>query len=367
MMPAPLRRLLLGAAIPAAANAAPFLALGDQAGIFFTHSSEVRYDDNIYFLNVPTGDLIFGNRPGLELVFGKKAAIGGKLGAGETFTRYLRADGVDTRFFDGNGSVTYTGSKLQASINGSYVEIDQNTPDDPHLIRRNVATFGGSGEWEMTQLTSIEASVVYARKQYLRNGYGDSDDLTVPVDLYYRLTPKADVSVGYRFRAYRTTVGPESDDHYINWGVRGGLTPLVSGQVRVGYLTRHLVGGKTLNLLGVDSRLTYEMTPKTSLILDVSQRPETNPFGIQQRNFLCSLRMESRFSQSWSASASLGYRAIRYPSRTDDYTEAKLKVGYVMSSAIRFEGSYSHAHNRAVRPIWEYSSNIMRLGAVFRY
>ena len=63
------RIALVSAALGTAAQAAPFLAIGDGAELFVTGTLAVRADDNIFLSNKATSDTIFDINPGVEITF----------------------------------------------------------------------------------------------------------------------------------------------------------------------------------------------------------------------------------------------------------------------------------------------------------
>ena len=78
------------------------------------------------------------------------------------------------------------------------------------MTRRNVNNFLAKGEAEVSAITSVDAGFSFTHTQYKRSGYGNSDDYSVPVNFYYKWTEKTDLSVGYRYRNYQTTLGQDS-------------------------------------------------------------------------------------------------------------------------------------------------------------
>ena len=82
----------------------------------------------------------------------------------------------------------------------------------------------------------------------------DRETYTVPVDIFYELTPKVDLSIGYQYTTSDVGStenlvnfggGPtgykigsyDSEGHFFNVGARGNLLPKLSGFFKVGYRT----------------------------------------------------------------------------------------------------------------------------------
>src|SRR5581483_4665044 len=135
-----------------------------------------------------------------------------------------------------------------------------NSVDIRGLTRRDVFSTAVNGEIQFTPKTAGGAGVSYVHENYKRTGFADSDDLTIPIDFYYKYTPKVDLSLGYRYRDYQVSIGDNSVDHFINVGARGEFTPKLVGKIQVGLNTRQLNSGGSENQLGVDASATYELT-----------------------------------------------------------------------------------------------------------
>jgi polysaccharide biosynthesis protein VpsM len=235
------------------------------------------------------------------------------------------------------------------------------------LVRRDVFNASGNAEVEVSQLTTVGAGVSFANENYKRRGYTDSDSLQIPLNVYYRWTPKVDLSLGYRYRDYQVDIGQDSKDHFLNVGARGDFTPKLVGRFAVGYNQRKLERGGDDSQLGVDASFTYEISPKTSLELGASNDFGTSPQGQQQKNLTFHGFVTSRLSAEWSVNAGLSYRGINYGTRTDDYVEAMLGTTYVVNANVRIQGAYvNRNYSSAIRSA-EFKNNVFSVAANFRY
>ena len=123
----------------------------------------------------------------------------------------------------------------------SWEQIAQNTVDvrAGFLVRRDVFRIAGGSEISVTDKSSAGGKVSYENTNYKRTGFDDSKITTIPVNYYYKVTPKLDVSGGIQFRDTRLTTGVDSQDYFYNVGLRGEFTPKLTGKVAVGYTTRN--------------------------------------------------------------------------------------------------------------------------------
>lgn len=372
------RYTVVSLAFSATAFCAPFMAVGDGAELFMTGTLSVRADDNIFLSNNATSDTVFDINPGLDLTFGKDAQIKGSLTLVDAISRYSSHSGLNTNLFGANFVSKFDDGKLKLGFNAGYNESNQNTvdvraPGGGALIRRNTFSAGIKGEAEVSQITSVAAGLSFAHTDYRRVGYGDSDDYTIPVDFYYKWTPKVDLSLGYHYRSYQTKIGLDSDDHFFNVGARGEFSPKLTGKIAIGLTQRQLAKGSDINMLGLEASLSYAVSPKTSLDLRAGSSPDTSPSGAQQKNFSLGGNLTTNVSDQWSVNAGLSYRGINYlpagttAGRTDDYVEGSLGATYIVNTYVRVVGAYNYRNNSSKIASGEFTNNVFSLAASFRY
>lgn len=358
---------LLATSAISIAQAAPFLAVGDGAELFVTGAVGIRADDNIFLDQSGTNDVIFDVSPGLDLTFGKDSKLQGSLTAGVAFSSYSDNSKLNTSLFSSNFTSRFDDGKMKAGFNLSFNELNQNAPDIRGLTRRDVFSTGGNVEVEISQKTSVGAGITFNHDNYKRVSYSDSDTLTIPVNFYYELTPKVDMSVGYRFRDYQATIGADSMDHFFNVGARGEFSPKLTGTVAVGVSSRELSPGGSDTMLGFDSSLSYELTPKTSLQFGASNDFGTTPQGQQQKNLSLNSSIVTKLSEEWTLNGGLSYRATKYSTRTDDYWETSLGASYIINANVRMVGAYVYRNYVSDLASSEFSNNVFSVAANLRY
>jgi len=361
------RIALVSAALGTAAHAAPFLAIGDGAELFVTGTLGIRSDDNVFLTANETSDTIFDINPGLEITFGKDAALKGSLTLVDSFANYSDNSKLNTNLFAGDFRASYDDGKLKLKFNTGFHELNQNAPDIQGLTRRDQFVVGAGAEVEISQITSVGAGVNFDHTNYKRLGYGDSDDFTVPVNFYYKWTEKVDLSLGYRYKNYETTVGLDSTDHYFNVGARGKFTPKLSGQFSAGVTTRDFASGGSETLPGFDASLSYELTPKTSLQFGGSNDFGTSPQGQQQKNLSFSSSVNINVDEQWSFNAGLSLRSVDYYTRTDDYLEGTIGGGYIVNAHVKVNVSYVYRNNDSELAGGDFKNNVFSVSASLRY
>lgn len=361
------RIFLVTATLGTAANAAPFLAIGDGAELFVTGTLGVRADDNIFLTTKATSDTIFDINPGAEITFGKDAALKGALTLVDSFANYSDNSNLNTNLFAADFRANYEDGKLKLKFNTGFHELNQNAPDIQGLTRRDQFVAGTGAEVEISQITSVSAGVNFDHTNYKRRGYGDSDDLSVPINIFYKWTSKVDLSLGYRYRSYETTVGLDSTDHYFNVGARGEFTPKLTGQFSVGINRRELSNGDSKTLPGLEASFTYALTPKTTLQAGASNDYGTSPQGQQQKNLSLNGGVSINLSEQWSVNGGLSLRRINYYTRTDDYFEGTLGASYIVNTYVKLNAAYVYRNNSSKLSGGEFTNNVFSIAASLRY
>lgn len=373
-----IRIALLSVSLGAGSHAAPFMAIGDGAELFLTGGLGVRADDNVFLSSNSESDLIFDITPGAEITFGKNSQLQGALTLKHMFSNYSDNSDLNTNLFSGDFVSKYDDGKLKLGFNLGFHELNQNTVDIRRvgrLTRRDVFSAGANAEVEISQITSVGGGIAFRHENYKPRGFTDSDDLTVPLNFYYKWTPKVDLSLGYRYRDYQVDIGQDSTDHFFNVGARGEFSPKLTGTLAVGVNTRKFDGrnpftgrsGGDDTILGVDASFSYEVSPKTNLQFGLVNDFGTSPQGQQQENFTISGMISTEVSSEWSVHGGLSYRKIDYGTRTDDYFEGQLGTTFIINANVRIVGAYIYRNYETDVRGFEFKNNVFSVAANFRY
>lgn len=372
---------VLSVALCAPAFGAPFMAIGDGAELFVTGTVGVRADDNIFLTAPETDDVIFDLNPGAELVFGKDAQTKGSLILGMAFANYADNSHLNTELFSGSFNSRYDDGKMKLGFNLSYAELNQNTADLRGLVRRDIFNVGANTEVEISQLTSVGAGINYDNQNYKRANYSDAKTLTLPVDLFYKITPKADLALGYRYRDNQVTIGADSSDHFISIGGRGEFSPKFTGRFAIGLNTRDYDRGGDETGLGLDASFAYEVSPKTSLQFGASNDFGTSPQGKEQENLTLNAALTTKLTEEWTFTGGLSHRSIDYAAdstapitspvlrngRTDGYFEGNLGMAYIVNANVRLGGSYVYRDYDSDLAGSEFTNNVFSFAVYLRY
>lgn len=370
------RLALLSSLAATPAFAAPFLAIGDNAELFLTARTEARYEDNVTFApNNELQDEIFEFVPGLDLTFGKNSLTKGSVSFYERFVGYSDHTEFNDQLANFLFKASHEGAKLKVDADASYKELNQNSRDAVaanQLVRRNETTAGLSGELAVTEKSKVGLGARYSQTDYRTGDFTDRDVYTVPVNYYFAITPKVDLSAGVQYRKNQVDApNKDSDEVYYNVGARGDFTAKLTGSFSVGYTTRSPDNGSDDDLFGLRAGLVYLYSPKTQFTLDLSNDFDTSSTGGGQESSSINLGVRSALTAALTANIGIGYQKIKYlsvtPDRTDDYVTALIGATYAVNQNISLEASYSYLNNSSDISDAEFNANIVTLAANFRY
>jgi len=351
----------------------PLLSVGPEIPVFLTAAATARYDDNVFLESTgKTSDTIFVLMPGIDLhtTGGVSQAA---LSFNEQFIRYSSHSALNSDLASVAGNFNYSGAASSLSVESSYQQMDQSNlslRSFDQTVRRDLTNASANGSFGLTAKTSLGTGASFERTRYPKVGYQDSDDWSFPVDLYYAVTPKVDLSLGYRYR--RTTLTNsiyDSRDHFVNLGTRGAFTPKLSGQIRVGVTQRRSDAGGSTNQLGLGATLNYLISPKTSVALTASNDFSHSAFGTSQKNLSIGSDIQFAFTPQWSASTGVHYEATRYlstPARSDKFWVGNVGLNYTLTANSALQVAYLYRKNTSDRGV-NFNDNVLSLSASIRF
>jgi len=373
------RNLTLVGCFGSSAFAAPFLAIGDNAELFVTADVSAAYNDNI-LLSAPGTELedtLFVFKPGFDLTFGKDSAVKGSIIGNSTLSAYSDNNNLNNQLLGIGANAAYdNGGPLKLKANASFNELDQPTVDTPSLgklVEREVTAAGVNGELAFSEKISAGAGFGYSHTDYSTAGYTNVWEYSVPVNVYYELTPKVDVSTGITYTRTDLDQGGANqyEAYYYNVGARGSFTPKLSGSFSVGYITRNVnVGPDDDDSLGADASLAYAYSDKTQLTLALSRKFSNSAAGgASYENSQITLGAVNALTADWRLNASITYRTLDYQTvaRQDDYIEANVGATYVINAHLTTSLGYTYRDNSSDAAGADFQNNVVSLSLSARY
>jgi len=337
------------AALGFAAPASAFVSLSADSDLYLTGVAQATRNDNVFLshTNAQT-DTIYDLAPGLLYEFGRNSMTSGQLGAGVDFQRYAREHTLNSELPSGFGTLDYADDKLKLDFKGSYQKADLATRDvhlAGDLVKRELYHGEGKGEWVMTDKTALGTGVVYDDTVYHKAGYVDWRWVEVPVNYYYKVEPKVDLSAGVRWRNNQLgTGGINSNDYYYNVGARGEFTGKLTGMFTVGYNQFVLAKGGTLSGLGVDAGFTFQATEKTALTLNATNDFGYAAIGTAFRNPGGNVGFTSELTDKWTVRGQVGYGRFDYTTslQRDDFYQAQIGTTWAFSKQVSLTVAYAY-------------------------
>ena len=384
----------------------PLHTFNEWADLYFDGNASASWDSNIFRDEEDEeSDLKYILSPGLELNLGRGlSAYDMTIRTSYDFIRYQENDHLDAENFHISTSGVYRGSRLDLSGRLGYDE-NQITSGEDNIQRAIIETEDVNGkidgEYRLSPKFSFGAGAHYYDRDYITGGrdeLADWNHLRFPFDLFYKYTPKVDLSAGYTYKTgavedyYRGDTlieGYDTTSHFINVGARGSFFPKLSGFFKVGYRThdsddsfkirngertRSNRGSGSDGQIGLDSGLTWNPTLKTTHNLILKR-----DFGVGGEGTVTEvsrLRLNSSYSLNprWSASSILGYTLRDYQAngganrnREDNLYLLGLSLNYTAPDYWRFSGGYRYQDNDSNRRGYSFVSHNFYLTAQFRY
>ena len=382
--------------------AAPFVSIGDNTDIYFNGSSSLRWASNIFRNEEDEeSDLSWTISPGLEINIGR-----GISNADFTvitrydIVRYEEYDRLDTELFHIEALGTYESSRLNLNGSASFDEIKMNDGQKNvvnDLVELDTTAGELDAEYRVSPKFSFSVGVRYDETEYrtFKNLFSDRATTAYPLSVYYDMTPKLDLILGYTYSTTDITGGNsfgglfdpvssyEQDTDFFNIGLRGNISTKLTGFFKIGYRTAsagdtNLTNAGVLvdrverndrDMFGLDASLTWMATSKLLYQLALSRDYNTGGLGEATEVTRANLVGNYSFNTHWSGMANLGYTDTDsyYLSRENEQFTGGLRIMYVLNTYWRFTAGYSYAENDSNQVNSSYESETLDLTATLRY
>lgn len=353
-------------------HAAPFLSIGRNAELLLTGVASVRYDDNIFLDETEAqSDVLYSIIPGLEYGYdGGLTQLTAELS--DQFLRYIDNSDLDADLLTATLEIVREGANSRLVVRAGYHEYGQNSLNalsTSQTVRRNTTEGVVNGEISVGGRTRLAGGVNYDRARYPGTGFIGSEALQFPVDVYYALSAKLDLSVGYRYRTNKIENGlRDSKDQFFNVGARGQFTPKLTGQVRVGLTERSFDAGGNDSQVGAGADLVWFYSPKSTYRLTVSNDFTNSAIGVSQTQLSISLDGRFEFNDVWSTGAVLTFSSDDYETgRKDDFFVGDFSLVYRLQDNISFQGAYIFRKNNSNVATLDFTNNVLSLATSIRY
>ncbi|MDR1788904.1 MAG: outer membrane beta-barrel protein [Opitutaceae bacterium] len=381
--------------------AGPFLTVGDDFKVSLLLDAAVRHDDNVYLSNASEkDDIVFSVAPGISARYGSEMSkTSFTFLLSESFYRYSKHDDeLNADLMSFSTGIAHRGEIFKISAGVSFNQYSNSSPVylptevSGMKVDRNVVRANVGGEYSISSKSKIGLGFSWQDNNYRTAGYANSTDFAIPANFYFAITQKIDVSAGIQYRHSKgvrnedTSTGFAGDkyvfnDLFYNVGVRGELTPKLSGGINVGFTTRDVSKAPTPDMgdtttFGLSANLGYVFSAKTQMSLRVGNDYGTRTWdGGSQRTLSALLGVQSDLAPQWRVTGSIGWSNTDYmdhsatngSARVDDYIDLSASVIYLFSETFSAAGGYMLRHNFSNRNLSDFTDNIFSVSVSAKY
>jgi len=389
---------LTSVGLPIAVQAAPLVSIGDSVDVFFNGSSSLEWQSNVFSdESGAVDDFEYTVTPGFEVNVGRGLSnLDLSIITRYEIVRFDEVTDLNNELFHIKAVGSYAGSRL--TLNGlvSYDESQSNGPDGNDnqkgkLSASETTAANLNGEYTLSPKFSFGAGVNYNNREYKEGSSADRESYTVPLDIFYELTPKVDLSIGYTYTSTEVLgtvsgtaeVGDyDKEQHFVNIGARGDLLPKLNGSFKIGFNTMDsddpntqdgVVPGRSdrdsSSSLGLDASFTYLATAKVNTQLSLNRNFDVAGQGESTEATRVDLSANYSINTRYTATANLGYTLREYvdTKREDDNYRTGVSLSYLPNQYWRFSAGYNYTENDSSADGQSYEAHAINVSASLRY
>jgi len=336
--------------------------------------TSVDFNDNLFLTPVnQQNETLYRVSPGILISSGDGALNTTTFSYNEEFQFYSSDSDLDTALALVDLSSSYDDGKMKIDLNAFYHQANQAQRDVrsiASLVKRDLIHGGIADEVKWTEKTSARIGVAYDDTDYKPAGYADWKWVEVPAQYFYAIQPKLDASVGFRYKKNQVSgLGRDSDEYFYNVGLRGELTPKLTGEVQVGYNQLKPDSGSSEDSLGLKANLIFAVSQKTSLSLEALDEFGYSSSGTPFKNVGATARFDTAFSPAFHLKGNVFWYNYDYlsTSRSDDYYGGQLSGTYTFNEHAEVSATYTYSKNDSNLAGLSYDNNIVALSATLKY
>ncbi len=350
------------------------IELDDGIKVIPSVSAGVQFNDNLFLSSTnETSETLWTLAPAVSVVSGEGAVNSTTFSVSEQFQLYSDNSGLNTNLTLVDLASTYDDGKMKIGVNAWFHQANQATREirGAVLAERDLIHASVLDEVQWSDKSSVLVGVTYDDTNYKPAGYRDWQWIEVPVKYYYKYLPKLDFSAGVRYRSNKIdgTGAIDSNEIFYSVGARGEITPKLVGEVSVGYVSFDPDAGQSKGSIGLESSLTFALTPKSSLNFAASNRYGYGAVGDSYRIATLSGGFNTALTTDLSLIGSLSYNQYDYNTtkRTDDYWTGQIGANYAISHNLSVNGTYVYSNNDSDLPTANFKNSILALSATFQF
>ena len=366
-------------------HASPLLVVNEDVSVFFDGSSSLVWQSNVFFDDEEEEDeLMLVISPGFEVNAGSNlSGFDAVITGSYEIQRFDERSELSDEYLHLSAVASYRGAR--SNLNAAYSFDEEQTTAgelgtlgsqfiEIHRTRAHVM-----GEYVLSPKFSIESGVRYNDLEYEENvnfRLADIESFSIPIDVFYELTPKVDFSFGYEYTADEVRV-PNAEDYdrvsnFLNLGMRGKLLPKLNGFFKVGFRSLNPEGStrETDQILGLSADLTYLATPKLTANLRLNRGFAVGSEGQSVENTFAKLDLDYVISGNYAARlfTHLTYQDFKDGNDGQDFiTKTGFRFLYMPNEYCSFGTGYSYFENESNRFGQGFVNHILDISASLRY
>lgn len=348
-------------------SATTLLSFSDSLDIYFKGSSSTSWQSNLFSdSSNEVEDTLHTLSPGLQGVYGR-----GVSNMNLSFTtrydilRYDKNNELNTQTFHAQLSGSYNASKYTLNALVSFDESQNSLRDSQvkgRLSESDESKMAFQGEYLLSPKFRFGSGMKFTHREYTGSeaaNYADRDSTTLPFDLYYKITAKLDLSVGYQYSYTNVSdvtadignTAYNSEAHFLNIGARGNLLPKLSGSIKLGlrFIDSKFSAdtNRDNSSLGLDGSLNWQSTPKLNNVITFSRDFSSTSNGNRIEESAFHVNSYLLLTQQLIAGANLGYTFREYldESREDQYYALGFNASYQVNKYCSVSSTYSFLKN----------------------
>ena len=397
----------------AAIQASPLISLGDHASIFFDGYYSAIWQSNVLYEDSDEQeDFISIITPGLELdVGGEQSNFDLNVGMHYDIYRYNELTDFDREYFRLKAISSYKTArwgldglvsfeeKQSTAGQENLVDAGGNTDNSDKLILFNDTNANLTGRYQYSPKFSFESGLLYFDRNYRNNvQLSDRESFTIPLDVFYKMTPKLDLSLGYQFVTDNIGESELTDQtdvlitdsydrtsHFFNVGARGKLLPKLDGFFKIGYQylnpensARTLSGTPISSLqrdsqsiLGLDVNFNYLISPKLTSNMQLNRSFDVGSEGQSVTNTSLNLSADYKVSGNFVVHPFFRFSLRDFEDGVgtgkDNIYNTGIRLAYILDQYLRFSAGYLYSNNDSNRQGQGYVNNSIDFSIAFRY
>jgi hypothetical protein len=381
--------LLIGSLLPwtlCIAQSSPLLEVEDYLNIFFDGSSSLVWQSNIFYDDSTEKDetmLIIS--PGLAAELGSRASsFNAYIQANYELQRFAKRSRLNDDYFHFDAIASYENARY--SINASYSFDEEQTTAGEQGASISESEFIGMDltnahlfvNYVLSPKFSFEPGVRYHDREYKdeKDRLADVESYSIPLDVFYELTPKVDLSFGYEYTFEEVGIYTVEDFHrelnYLNVGARGDLLSKLKGSFRVGYRSVNPEGSNRNSdkTLGIDTNVTYFATPKLTARLRLNRGFEVGSEGQSVEDTSMKWDFTYAISNNYSALFFTDWTYRQFKDGLDGKDllhRTGLRLAYKLNQYWNFGSGYTYFENDSNRNGQGFVNHILDISAALRY